>query len=66
MARVLTCDEGDYNVGTGECAAPYYAEQQTTLPTLELADAQAIGVACALLLGTAFVFKTLRKFLEQA
>ena len=63
---VLVCDLADYNGTTGECVAPHYATQTTGLPTLSIEDAQSIGLAFAYLLAIAFVFRRLRKFLDQS
>ncbi|MGN7725122.1 hypothetical protein ACTJIL_04840 [Luteimonas sp. 22616] len=63
---VLACDVADYNATTYECAAPYFTEQTTVLPALSIEDAQLIGAAVAYLLAIAFVFRLLRKFLQQS
>lgn len=63
---VLACEVVDYNATTGECAAPFYTEQTTVLPALSIEDAQLIGSAIAYLLAIAFVFRLLRKFLNQS
>lgn len=63
---VLACMEADFDPHTGECAAPFYTYSATGWPTLSIEDAQAIGMAIALLLAVAFVCRRLRKFLETA
>lgn len=63
---VLSCKEADFDAGTAQCAAPFYSYQPTAWPALSIADAQEIGVAMALLIATAWVFRRLRKFIDQS
>lgn len=65
MARALLCDEGDFNVSTGECAAPYFGEVPSSMPSLSISDAQAIGLAIALLWAVAFGIRMLKRALMQ-
>jgi hypothetical protein len=62
---VAACLESDYDSATGICAAPIWIPQPSLIPELTIEDAQAIGLAFALLFATAFVFRLLRKFLLQ-
>lgn len=67
MAHVVRgCLESDFDAATGTCATEIWIPQQTSLPALTVVEAQSIGVACALLWGIAFVFRRLRKFLDQS
>lgn len=67
MAHVVRgCLESDFDALTGTCAAEMWIPQQTSLPALTVEEAQAIGIAFALLWAVAFVFRRLRKFLDQA
>lgn len=68
MATVLVqaCLEADFNAETGTCAAPIWIPQPSMIPALTIADAQQISGAIALLFAVAFVFRLLRKFLNQA
>lgn len=63
---VLSCLEADFDAATGQCAAPFYSYQPTAWPVLSIADAQEIGAALAFLLAIAWVFRRLRKFLDQS
>lgn len=45
MALYLACNEADYNVSTGECSAPYYADAPTLFPELSAAEGLEIGFA---------------------
>lgn len=63
---VLSCAEADFDASAQTCAAPIFTPQASALPTLSIADAQFIGQAVALLWGTAFVFRLIRKFINQA
>ena len=67
MARVVRgCLESDFDAATGTCVTEIWIPQQTSLPALTVAEAQEIGVAFALLWAIAFVFRRLRKFIDQA
>ncbi|WDS36971.1 hypothetical protein [Pseudoxanthomonas sp.] len=63
---VLSCADADLDVSTQTCASPIYTPQVVALPTMTIADAQAIGQAIALLWAVAFVFRQIRKFINQA
>ena len=62
---VLSCAEADFDASTQTCASPIYTPQVVALPTMTIADAQSIGLSVALLWGTAFVFRLIRKFINQ-
>lgn len=67
MAHVVRgCLESDFDAATGTCAQEIWIPQQTSLPALTVEEAQTIGIAFALLWAVAFVFRRLRKFLDQA
>ena len=67
MAHVVRgCLESDFDAATGTCAQEIWIPQMPSLPVLTVDEAQAIGVAVALLWGIAFVFRRVRKFLDQA
>lgn len=68
MSTVLVpaCLESDFDAAAGTCAAPIWIPQPSILPELTIADAQAIGLAFAGLWATAFVFRRIRKFVDQA
>ena len=60
-AYVLACDEADVDLVAGTCAAPYYIEQASVIPTLTIDGAAQIGAACALLFAIAWVFRRVGK-----
>lgn len=62
---VLACAHEDMDVQAGTCAQEQWIPQPSVIPELTIADAQQIGTAFAFLLAVAFVFRQLRKFLEQ-
>lgn len=62
---VLSCAEADFDASAQTCAAPIFTPQVSALPTLTVADAQSIGLAVALVWATAFVFRLLRKAINQ-
>lgn len=67
MAYVVRgCLESDFDAATGTCAAEIWIPQPSIIPELTIADAQTIGVACAYLWAVAFVFRRIRKFLDQS
>lgn len=63
---VRGCLESDFNSATGTCAQEIWIPQHPSLPALGVEGAQAIGLACAVLWGLAFVFRRIRKFIDQA
>lgn len=63
---VQVCLESDYDAATATCASPYYAPHGGGWPALSLDDAQAIGAACALLWAVAWIFRRLKKQLDQS
>lgn len=67
MATVVRgCLESDFDATTGACAQEIWIPQQTSVPALSVVEAQQIGLAVAFLWAVAFVFRRLRKFLEQS
>lgn len=62
---VLACDEADFDPQAGTCAQEIWIPPPSVIPALSIEDAQQIGAQIALLLAVAFVFRTLRKYLEQ-
>lgn len=67
MAHVVRgCLESDFDAATGTCAQEVWIPQQTVLPALSVEGAQAIGIKIAMLWALAFVFRRLRKFIDQA
>jgi hypothetical protein len=62
---VLNCRVADFNASTGVCAAPFYSAPQSALPTLTIADANAIGLAVAMLWGLAFSFRMFKKAINE-
>jgi hypothetical protein len=62
---VLNCRVADFNVSTGVCAAPFYSAPLSALPTLTIADANAIGLAVAMLWGLAFSFRMFKKAINE-
>lgn len=63
---VPACLEADLDAATGTCTAPIWIPQPTLLPDLSIGDAQQIGAAVAVLFAVAFVFRRVRKFLDQS
>lgn len=61
--KVQTCIVWDE--ATQTCTQTAWVDQSSALPVLSIADAQSIGMACALLWATAFVFRIIRKALQQ-
>lgn len=68
MATVLVaaCLESDFDAATGTCHQVIWIPQPSLIPELSVADAQLIGVNVAYVLAIAFVFRLLRKFLENS
>lgn len=67
MGTVLVrgCLESDFDAETGTCAAEIWIPQPSIIPELTIADAQAIGLAIAGVWAVAFVFRLIRKLLNQ-
>ena len=65
-ALVRGCLESDFDAVTGACAQEIWILQQTVIPALSVEGAQAVAVAIASLWALAFVFRRLRKFIDQA
>ncbi len=63
---VPACMAADFDAVTGTCAQQIWIPQPSLIPALTIEGAWAIGGASALLMGTAFVFRRIRKFLDQA
>ena len=61
----MSCLEADFDAATGTCAAPIWDADVSAIPTLSIADAQAIGLSFAGLFAVAFVFRLMRKALHQ-
>lgn len=67
MAYVVRgCLDRDFDASTGTCAQEIWVPQMPSLPALSIEEAQAIGLACALLWGSAWVFRRIRKFMDQS
>lgn len=67
MAQMVRgCLESDFDAATGTCAQEIWIPQMPSLPALSIEGAQVIGSACALLWGIAWIFRRIRKFLDQA
>lgn len=64
-AYVYKCDPAQFDAQTQTCAAGYWAEEVASFPTLTIADAQAIGMACAFLWATAWVLRRIGKAINQ-
>ncbi len=65
VVLVQTCMEADYTAATGTCAVPFWNPQERGFPTMTLEGAALISGAIALLWGIAYVFKMLRKALNE-
>jgi hypothetical protein len=65
-ALVQVCLEADYDAATATCTSPYYAPMEAGWPALSLEGAQEIGAACALLWSLAWVFRRLKKQIDQS
>ena len=63
---VQACMEADFDAATQTCTAPYWIPQPTVLPALSIEDAQQIGMAIALLLAVAWVFRRVARHLNQS
>lgn len=66
MAITAQCAPADYDATTGVCADPFFAEQPGLLPELPIDEANLIVGAAAFLLSVAWVFKRLRRVLDEA
>jgi hypothetical protein len=56
---VWQCNAADYDPVAMTCAAPFYGPAPQLIPSLSIADAQAIGLQCALLWATAWGLRKL-------
>jgi hypothetical protein len=65
MAYVLQCADADFDAATGTCAAPFYGDAPSAIPTLSIADAMQIGLAIALLWGIAYGFRMVKRLLTE-
>lgn len=63
---VPACLEADLDTATGTCTAVMWIPQPSLLPELTVSDAQAIGSAVALLWAIAYVFRLIRKKIQQS
>ena len=66
MARVLLCDEGDFDVQAMTCAAPYYGDAPTVLPVMAIDDAVLLGWQLAFLWSIAFGIRVMRRLISRA
>lgn len=62
---VLACRDAHVDAQAGTCTEEIWIPQPSVVPELTIADAQQIGMEIALLLAVAFVFRLIRKFLQQ-
>jgi hypothetical protein len=62
---VVLCNASDYDTTTGTCAAPYYGDPPSAIPALSIADAQTIGMECALLWATAWSIRMCKRALKE-
>jgi hypothetical protein len=63
---VPACLAADFDSATGTCAQEIWIPQPSLIPALTIEEAQDIGGAAAFLLATAFIFRRIRKFIDQA
>lgn len=61
-ALVLHCDSSDYDASTQTCAAPYYAEVQTSFPQLSFEE----GVLLAGAIGSVWTLGLIARVLIRA
>ena len=66
VVLVQTCMEEDYTAATGTCAAPIWNPQESGFSTLTIDGAQQIGAAIAMLWAVAWIFRRLKKLLDQS
>lgn len=62
---VLTCRVADYDATAMVCSAPFYSSQMSALPTMSLADAQAIGLQIAVLWAAAYGIRMMKRALNE-
>jgi len=55
----------DFDAGTGTCANQIWIPQPSLIPALTIEEAALIAGAFALLWATAFVFRRIRKAIDQ-
>jgi hypothetical protein len=65
VVLVQSCLEADYNASTATCAAPIWNPQEAGFPTLTIEGAQEIGTAIAVLWAVAWVFRQVRKAMQE-
>lgn len=58
---VMGCDSADVDATTGQCAHPYWVEQQSLFPELDATSGIAIAGAILLVWATAYGFRSLRR-----
>ena len=63
---VQYCEDTDFNATTQTCAAPYWGPASTGFPALSISDAQAIASAMCPAWGTAWIFRRIKRFLDQS
>ncbi|CAD7716642.1 hypothetical protein LMG31884_22660 [Xanthomonas hydrangeae] len=63
---IPACLEADLDTAAGTCTAVIWIPQPSLLPELTIEGAQAIGSSIAMLWATAYVFRLIRKKLQQS
>jgi len=63
---IPACLERDLDTASGNCTAVVWIPQPSLLPELAVEDAQSIGSSIALLWATAYVFRLIRKKIQQS
>lgn len=61
MARVLRCDEGDFDTVAMECVAPYWAEDTGFLPPLSATEATLIAAQICGLWALGFTIRQIKR-----
>jgi hypothetical protein len=62
---VLACLPADYDAATHVCAAPFYTYPPSALPSLSIADAQAIGIQIAVVFAVAWGIRMCKRALNE-
>lgn len=63
---IPACHEANLDAVTGTCTAVIWIPQPGLLPDLPIEDAQLIGAQIALLWAIAYVFRLIRKKIQQS
>lgn len=63
---IPACLESDLDAASGTCTAVVWIPQPSLLPELPVEDAQTIGAQIALLWAVAYVFRLIRKKIQQS